>query len=192
MKNCIILKLMLVLFFSSFGCILVNARNNPIDIEKKDSMFLEKKFKEIIPLLIDSIDTEEVDICIKYKNPMISDLRPYYYPRGLKYINSINFLLRAELVLLEEKLMNFDVNDFTHKVQTSGLLAKDSKGTLICNDLKHDDLKIIKNAYLSWWNRNKQNSMTKIREDVLLGKELILSPPYFWITGLNSLNISDY
>ncbi len=110
---------------------------------KIDSDFIKININEldfhIIPILIDNIDNENVYSCVSCMKKM--DIYSSYIP---------TFYKGEVLASYIERIINPDFK--YNRIAKNGFV----------HSLKVEDLKIIKDLYLKWWDENKQLSKEEI------------------------------
>jgi hypothetical protein len=143
--------------------------------------------KQIIPCLIDSIDTDRTSF-IGFKNPMNSYIENYHFnQKGIKYAYDIDYILSKDSIETVNKTWN-DNEDFLHweeimqpeRIYNIGIIVKQENNNPILEPLTHADMVNIKKMYFEWWEENKKKPIEILRQDFRNGNK-ILKLPYVWI-----------
>jgi hypothetical protein len=144
--------------------------------------------KQIIPCLIDSVDTPRISF-IGFLNPISSYIGNYHFNQfGIKYAYYINYILSKDSVETVEKNWNDDENWLhweeqikPYRIYNYGIIVKqDENDKPILEPLTHKDMVIIKKMYSDWWKKNKDKPIETLRDDFRKGDK-ILKLPYVWI-----------
>jgi hypothetical protein len=144
--------------------------------------------KQIIPCLIDSIDTQRTSF-VGLVDPRSSYIENWNINQiGIKYAYNIDYILSRDSV--ETIMQTWDDNeDFVHwaertkpyRIYYFGVIVKqDDNGQSIFEPLTHEDMVIIKKMYSEWWEENKEKPIETLREEFKTGNR-ILKLPYVWI-----------
>jgi len=156
------------------------------------STILQKRLalnKEIIPYLIENIDTEETSFIINFLNPISSFIGSYHInQKGILDAYCIDFILSKDSIETVEKILSDD--DYLtrwqkqiepYRIYGLGIIVKqDENDKPILEPLTHEDMVIIKKMYLDWWEKNKEKPIETLREEFRNGNK-ILQLPYIWI-----------
>jgi hypothetical protein len=144
--------------------------------------------KQIIPCLIDSIDTGRTSF-IGFLNPISSYIGNYHFNQiGIKYAYNIDYILSKDSVETVRQTWN-DSEDFSHwaektkpyRIYNIGVIVKqDENSQPILEPLNLKDMAQIKKMYSEWWKRNKDKPLETLREEFRKGNK-ILHLPYVWI-----------
>jgi len=142
--------------------------------------------KQIIPCLIDSIDTQETSV-VGYKNPISSYIANYHFNQiGIKYAYNIDYILSKDSIetvmqTLSDNEDHWEEKTKSYRIYNIGVIVKKGKNNqLILEPLTHEDMINIKKMYFDWWEKNKNKSIETLREEFRKGNK-ILQLPYVWI-----------
>ena len=143
--------------------------------------------KQIIPCLIDSIDTDRTSL-IGFINPIKSNISYHFNQIGIEYAYNIDYILSKDSIETVNKIWN-DNEDFLHweeitkpqRIYNIGIIVKQDKNNQpILEPLTHEDMINIKKMYFDWWKENKEKPIETLREEFRKGNK-ILTLPYVWI-----------
>lgn len=143
--------------------------------------------KQIIPCLIDSIDTDRTSF-VGFVNPMKSNIGYHFNQIGIQYAYNIDYILSKDSIETVMQTWN-DNEDFLHwaektkpyRIYNIGVIVEqDDNGQPILEPLTHKDMVIIKKMYSEWWKRNQDKPIKTLREEFRKGSK-ILQLPYVWI-----------
>ncbi|MDR2854031.1 MAG: hypothetical protein LBV31_01855 [Prevotellaceae bacterium] len=144
--------------------------------------------KQIIPCLIDSIDTSTTSL-IGFKDPVSSFIGNYHFNLyGIKYAYLVDYILSIDSIETVNKTWNESEN-FLHwaeetkpyRIYNIGIIVKqDENDKPILEPLTYDDMVKIKKMYFDWWEQNKDKPIDILKEEFRKGNK-ILQLPYVWI-----------
>lgn len=149
------------------------AREKASLLVKKDGYSGLSEFREFsdfpltqIPELINVIDADE-------KGP-VGFVDEYSSHSPVPYMN--NYVgIRAAYAI------EYLVSDTTKiKQLKNGVILKIQNNDPVWATLSLSDMKEIKNIYANWWSKNKNKSITELRNDWDLNKLILKSPKFKW------------
>ena len=143
--------------------------------------------KQIIPCLIDSIDTHRISF-IGFKSPMSSYIDTWQINQiGIQYAYLVDYILSKDSVETVKKYWSDD--DILHwaellepyRIYDIGIIVKQDKNNKpILEPLVYEDMVNIRKMYSEWWKKNKDKPIETLREEFRKGNK-ILQLPYVWI-----------
>jgi len=138
--------------------------------------------KPAIPLLIEYIDGDNKRI-VGFPNPYSSTIGAFDIPN----YEGIIAAYAIELILAKDSLSGnkityegtTQINPF--KIYSYCVIARVENGVETQKELTLDDMKIIKNTYRTWWNKNKDKSIEELRNEWKQGKFILSNSGYKWV-----------
>ena len=163
---------------------------NEIDLSNLSYEQILNLGKDIIPTLINSIESDSLVISLQGVDPMISDLRPYTTQIGVKWAYAIELILHkiSPIPKVNENgsfTDNKKISDSSrYAIYKFGIIGKkDDESKSVVSPyyyLTHQDMIEIQQMYRDWWEKNKMLSLEQMRDEYNKG-EGILKYPYFWM-----------
>lgn len=149
--------------------------------------FSLKMGKDIIPILIEHIDDDKKRPFIEFEDYYDRPSPRYFYNYiGIKYAYLIEFMMQTESMKYKSmsEVAKKDVwsnpGRFVKIFKECILFRKDDSGGVIEDRLTLEDMGIVKGIYQEWWEKNKDKSLSDIRQEWKKTNGILSNSNYIW------------
>jgi hypothetical protein len=137
--------------------------------------------KDIIPCLIDFIDINKKTF-IGFQDPKSSNIYPFISDNyiGIRAAYLIEFVLSKDTITTSKSdLWEQEIEPY--RIYKYGVIVNTQNKEPIPKSLNSEDIKVLKEIYLKWWQSNKEKPLEQLRKEWKENKHILDNSSYKWI-----------